>query len=168
MTSARTASPSRSTGSPASAGDRFEANAAGFVAMYEAPVLTQVAWAKQGVDASDAKLILDQLHVSQAEALEALHIPVATVNRKAKAGARLSAAESERVLGVGRLLGQVQTVVQESGEPDGFDAAAWLSAWMSTPVAALGGARPLDLLDTMTGQALVSQLIAQMQSGAYA
>jgi uncharacterized protein (DUF2384 family) len=39
---------------------------------------------------------------------------------------------------------------------------------MSAPVPALGGTRPLDLMDTMTGQALVSQVLAQMQSGAYA
>jgi hypothetical protein len=36
-----------------------------------------------------------------------------------------------------------------------------------TPVAALGGAVPLDLLGTMEGQALVSQVLGQMASGAY-
>ena len=33
---------------------------------------------------------------------------------------------------------------------------------------ALGGARPIDLMDTMEGQALVSTTLAQLQSGAYA
>ena len=146
----------------------FKPTNAGFVALYHAPALTQVEWVKGGVGARDAKLILGQLHVSQGEALDALQIPVATVNRKARTNAPLSAAEGERVLGVGRLLGQVQTMVQDSGDPEGFDASAWLSAWISAPVPALGGARPLDLMDTMTGQALVSQALAQMQSGAYA
>lgn len=140
----------------------------GFVTLYKAPVLTQVAWVKSGVGARDAKLILGQLRVPQGEALTALQIPVATVNRKAKTNASLSPAEGERVLGVGRLLGQLQTMVRESGNPEGFDASAWLSNWISGPVPALGGARPLDLMDTMTGQALVSQLLSQMQSGAYA
>ena len=45
------------------------------------------------------------------------------------------------------------TVVQESG---------------NDPVPALGGARPIDLMDTMEGQALVSTTLAQLQSGAYA
>jgi putative toxin-antitoxin system antitoxin component (TIGR02293 family) len=147
---------------------RFEATEEGFVTLYEAPVLTRVEWVKSGVGARDAKIILGQLQVPQGEALTALHIPVATVNRKAKTNAPLSPAEGERVLGVGRLLGQVQTMVRESGNREGFDASAWLSAWMSAPVPALGGARPLDLMDTMTGQALVSQVLAQMQSGAYA
>jgi putative toxin-antitoxin system antitoxin component (TIGR02293 family) len=134
----------------------------------KAPVLTQVAWVKTGVGARLAKVILGQLRVPQGEALTALQISVATVNRKAKTNAPLSPAEGERVLGVGRLLGQLQTMVRESGNPEGFDASAWLSAWMSAPVPALGGTRPLDLMDTMTGQALVSQVLAQMQSGAYA
>ena len=33
---------------------------------------------------------------------------------------------------------------------------------------ALGGERPVELMDTMEGQTLVSNLLAQMQSGAYA
>ena len=146
----------------------FKPTEDGFVTLYKAPVLTQVEWVKGGVGARDAKVILGQLRVPQGEALTALQIPVATVNRKAKTNAPLSSAEGERVLGVGRLLGQVQTMVRESGNPEGFDTSAWLSAWMSAPVPALGGARPLDLMDTMTGQALVSQILAQMQSGAYA
>ena len=146
----------------------FKATEEGFVKIYRAPALARIEWVKNGVGARDAKLILNQLRVPQGEALTALHIPVATINRKAKTNAHLSPAESERVLGVGRLLGQLQLMVEESGNPDGFDAAAWLSAWISTPVPALGGTRPLDLMDTMTGQALVSQMIAQMQSGAYA
>ncbi len=162
----------KSKATPVAKGSRlfswFKPTVEGFVTIYKAPVLTQVEWVKNGVGARDAKVILNQLRVPQGEALTALHIPVATVNRKAKTNAHLSPAESERVLGVGRLLGQLQTMVQESGNLDGFDASAWLSAWISTPVPALGGARPLDLMDTMTGQALVSQMIAQMQSGAYA
>lgn len=138
-----------------------------FVTLYNAPDLTRVEWVKR-LGAQDAKVILAQLRVPQGEALTALHIPVATVNRKAKTNAPLSPAEGERVLGFGRLLGQVQSMVRESGDPEGFDASAWLSAWMSAPVPALSGARPLDLMDTMTGQALVSQLLSQMQSGAYA
>ncbi len=142
----------------------FEATGEGFVTIYKASALARIEWVRNGVGARNAKLILNQLGVPQGEALTALHILVATVNRKAKTNAHLSPAEGERVLGLGRLLGQRQVMVQNSGNPDGFD----VSAWISTPVPALGGARPLDLMDTMTGQALVSQTIAQMQGGAYA
>src|SRR3954469_2012524 len=90
---------------------RFKPTEEGFVTLYKAPVLTQVEWVKSGLGARDAKAILGQLRVPQGEALTALHIPVATVNRKAKTNAPLSPAEGERVLGVGRLLGQVQAMV---------------------------------------------------------
>ena len=90
------------------------------------------------------------------------------MNTRSRIDTHLSPAENERVLGLGRLLRQLRTMVQESGNLEGFDASAWLSVWISTPVPALGDVRPLDLMDTMTGQALVSQMIAQMQSGAYA
>lgn len=163
----RKAKPTVKTNEPQLFGG-FKPTKEGFVALYKASVLTQVEWIKKGLGARDAKLILGHLRVPRGEALTALQIPAATVNRKAKTNAQLSPAEGERVLGVGRLLGQLQTMVQESGNPDGFDAPAWLSAWMSAPVPALGGARPLDLIDTMTGQALVSQMLAQMQGGAYA
>jgi uncharacterized protein (DUF2384 family) len=33
---------------------------------------------------------------------------------------------------------------------------------------ALGGVRPLDLMDTMEGQSLVAETLARIQSGAYA
>jgi len=146
----------------------FRPTKEGFLTLYSAPVMTRIEWAKAGVGARDAKVILGQLRVPQGEALAALRIPAATVNRKARTNAALSPAEAERVLGVGRLLGQVQALVQESGDPEGFDASAWLSSWMATPVPALGGFRPLDLMDTMTGQALVSRVLSQMQSSAYA
>lgn len=146
----------------------FSYAAKDFVSLWEAPVLTQIEWVKGGVGARDAKAILGRLRVPQGDALAALQIPVATVNRKAKTNAPLSPAEGERVLGVGRLLGQVEAMVRESGSAEDFDAASWLSEWMRSPVPALGGARPLDLMDTMSGQALVSQVLSQMQSGAYA
>jgi uncharacterized protein (DUF2384 family) len=59
-------------------------------------------------------------------------------------------------------------MVEESGNPEGFDAQNWVSHWLREPVPALGGERPVDLLDTMEGQALVSETLARMQSGSYA
>lgn len=66
-----------------------------------------------------------------------------------------------------RLLKQVGKMIRQSGEPAGFDAAAWLSRWLSEPLPALGGARPIDLLNTAEGEAQVSTILARMQSGAY-
>ena len=66
-----------------------------------------------------------------------------------------------------KLVGQVEAMVKGVDEADGFDARAWTARWLSEPLPALGGARPLDFMDTMEGQALVSDTLARVQSGAY-
>jgi putative toxin-antitoxin system antitoxin component (TIGR02293 family) len=97
-----------------------------------------------------------------------LNLSQATVNKKAKQVQTLSPDESERVIGLARLVGQLEAIVQDSGTAQGFDAAAWMSRWLNEPLPALGGVRPIDLMDTMEGQGVVSTALAQVQSGAYA
>ena len=66
------------------------------------------------------------------------------------------------------LIEQIQAMVNRGGDPAGFDAAKWLTAWLDEPLPALGGACPAEYLDTQAGQAIVSDLLAMMESGAYA
>ena len=58
------------------------------------------------------------------------------------------------------LVHQVEKIVTESGNPEGFDAGQWLAAWMERSVPALGGKRPAEYMDTAEGRALISQLLA--------
>ncbi len=80
----------------------------------------------------------------------------------------LSKDESERVLGVAALIGRVQAMVEESGNPTGFDAAHWVADWLAKPLPALAGATPASYMGTFEGQRLVAELLAMSQSGAYA
>lgn len=66
------------------------------------------------------------------------------------------------------LVGLVQSMVEESGEPEGFDAAQWLRRWIQIPVPALGGRTPADMLGTAAGQEEVARLLRQAQAGVYA
>ena len=136
--------------------------------IYLAGPLERVALIRRGIPAVAVKQLLAEVPMGQGAGLAALNLPVATINKKVKQQAALSPDETERVLGLARLLGQVQTMVAESGEPAGFDAGAWLARWLTEPLPSLGGTRPADLLDTMEGQGLVSTALAQLQSGAYA
>jgi uncharacterized protein (DUF2384 family) len=90
------------------------------------------------------------------------------MNRKVKGRDQLPPAEGECDMRVACFIGQVQNLVEGLGDPQGFDAAVWMSRWLNEPLPALGGMRPLDLLDTTEGLALVSNTLAQIQSGAYA
>jgi hypothetical protein len=66
------------------------------------------------------------------------------------------------------LVHQVEKMVAESGNPEGFDARQWLAEWMERSIPALGGKRPAEYMTTTEGRALISQLLAMTQSGAYA
>jgi len=126
-----------------------------------------IARIRAGLPARDAKALLAAFALPLGQLLAALAIPVATFNKKVAAGGSLAPDESERVLGLVAMADQVQRMVEESGDPMGFDATAWLSDWLQRHVPALGGERPLAFLDTNSGQRLVSDLIARMQTGAY-
>lgn len=123
---------------------------------------------KAGVKAAEAKRWLDMPTIGALVMLDALDLPAATFNRKVRSGAKLSKAESERVVGFARLVGQLEAIVDEAGVPDGFDARGWMSRWLTEPLPALGGARPIDFMDTMEGQHLVSKTLGQIVSGTYA
>jgi hypothetical protein len=51
--------------------------------------------------------------------------------------------------------------------PSDFSPTVWLGRWLRTPNPALAGERPLTLLDTADGRALVAQVLGSMESGAY-
>ena len=95
-------------------------------------------------------------------------MPRSTIIRKAKEKARRSATQSERLIGLSRLVGQVQAIVAESGDPEGFDAARWVRESLEQPNPALGGRRPAEFMDTVTGQSIVASLLSKVQTGAYA
>ncbi|MGI4765347.1 MAG: antitoxin Xre/MbcA/ParS toxin-binding domain-containing protein [Janthinobacterium lividum] len=139
-----------------------------YTKLARAEPIQRINMTKAGIPTSWAKRILADLTSDSGAACRALRIPAGTLNRKARAIDRLPLAESERLLGCARLIGQVQAIVEESGDPDGFDAAAWLWNWLKEPLPALGGVRPLDMLDTIEGQGLVSATLARIQAGAYA
>ena len=140
----------------------------GYIELYRASPIDRISMIRQGIPANEAKRMIADLSIGHGVALKALNLSPATVNKKARQNQPLSADESERVLGVAKLVGQLQAMIEESGDPAGFDAAGWISEWLVAPLPAFGGARPVDLMDTMEGQALVSTTLAQLQSGAYA
>lgn len=139
-----------------------------YLELYRAEPSDRIRIVKEGISAWVAKRLVMDLYFEQQLLFPALNLSTATVNRKATRNESLASDEGERVVGVAKLVGQLQAIIEESGDPKGFDARAWISNWLREPLPALGGSRPLDMLDTMEGQALVSNALARVQSGAYA
>jgi putative toxin-antitoxin system antitoxin component (TIGR02293 family) len=136
--------------------------------LYRTPVMERILLITNGVPAAEAKRWLEITTLGRNTTLKALDLPIATFNKKVKANAKLSPAESERVIGFARLVGQIEAMLEEAGGPPDFDARAWLARWLTEPLPALGNAKPIDFMNTMEGQNLVSQKLTQIASGAYA
>jgi len=147
---------------------RDKAPTLSYIAVYRASPLERIDMIRRGIPASEAKRIFADLSIGQGAGFKALNLSTATVNKKAKQGETLSPEESERIVGFAKLVGQLEAMIQDSGDPTNLDARAWMARWLTEPLPAFGGARPADLVDTMEGQGLVSAALAKIQSGAYA
>ncbi|MDQ2736539.1 MAG: DUF2384 domain-containing protein [Pseudomonadota bacterium] len=153
---------------PLRAEETLRAAAVNFTIAYRADAMEQVALVKQGVPADFVQALAKRMSMPKERLAGTLGLASATVNRKSRENKPLSRDESSRVLGMARLVGQVQAMVEESGSPDDFDAATWVAQWLDKPLPALGGRRPAELMDTPEGQSLVADLVARLQTGAYA
>ena len=140
----------------------------GFEQVFLTPPHERIAAIKRGVPAAQVSVLAERMHIPKESLIATLRLSRATINRKARDKKPLSQDESERLLGVEYLIGQVENMVRESGAPKGFDAALWLSAWLHAPLPALGSRTPASYMDTVEGQKLVSNILAMGQSGAYA
>jgi putative toxin-antitoxin system antitoxin component (TIGR02293 family) len=139
-----------------------------FVGIYQADPMQRIELIKSGIGADGLIDLATSLHTTKDQLFKRLGLPRATVDRKARNKQNLSQEQSERVVGLMKLVGQVRTMVEQSGDPTKFDAAQWIGEWLERPNGALGGIRPAELMDTVEGQELIAGLLAKMQSGAYA
>jgi DNA-binding XRE family transcriptional regulator len=117
------------------------------VQVYRLDPQARIAVIRQGISAATISSLSARMGMSKEHLLSSLGLSRATISRKEKDATLLSSDESERVLGVEALIGMVQTMVEQSGDPAGFNAARW---------------------DTFEGQKLVAELLSMSQSGAYA
>jgi putative toxin-antitoxin system antitoxin component (TIGR02293 family) len=138
-----------------------------FGEIYRAAPLERLKLIKAGVAPGTVGDIAQAMGAPQDTVIRNLGIPRSTWARKRAQHAPLEQNASEKVIGLATLIGQVEAMVAEQGAPAGFDAAKWFREWMKQPVPALGGRKPLELLDTREGQQIVSGLLDAIRAGAY-
>ena len=61
----------------------------------------------------------------------------------------------------------VQRMVNEAGEPTGFDARSWLDHWLIGTVPALGDRRPIDVLKEPGGLEVLRTLLLRARYSAF-
>lgn len=93
----------------------------------------------------------------------------ATAEKKITANEMISGSAGHATLGLVKLLGIAQGVVDQSTAEGakGFDTERWLGQWIQRPQPALNGKTPAEFLDTPTGVDLVARLLGALESGAY-
>lgn len=139
-----------------------------FASLYSVAPIKRVHLVERGVPAEALGDLAHAMGIAKEKLYATLGLPRATMDRKARQQQRLSQDESERVVGLARLIGQVEQLVYESSDVESFSAARWVATWLDRPLPALGGLRPASLMTTAEGREIVAGLVAQMQSGAYA
>ena len=139
-----------------------------FKTAYALAPLQAVDAIKAGMPARALVSVAERMGITKERLFTTLGLPRATVDRKVRESKILTPVESSRVLGLARLVGQAQTLVEQSGDSEGFDAAQWVANWLEEPMPALQGRRPAEFMDTAEGQAIVANLLQRAQSGAYA
>lgn len=136
-----------------------------YLEAFHATPIERVRLIKAGLPAAAVKEIWADFTPSSGIIFESLRISRASIVTGAARGQVLPTAPSERILGLLALVGQVEAMARPA---EGFRAPKWMAAWLTEPAPALGGQRPAAFLDTMEGRSLLSSLLAQMQSSAYA
>lgn len=137
-----------------------------FLHWYKMDFTEKIKVIRSGVPAQRVGELSSVMSIPKEALMDALGLPRATVNRKVLRAQSLSPDESERVMGIHALIGQVQSMIDTDSAPD-FDAAKWLANWLAAPLPALGGATAASFMDTVEGQKYVANLLETTQSGAY-
>jgi putative toxin-antitoxin system antitoxin component (TIGR02293 family) len=97
------------------------------------------------------------LGITRAE-IDALVIPLRTLQHRRSRREKLSVDESDRVLRVARLLSQAESVYESRGRA---------LAWLRRPHPRLRSRTPLEMAKTDTGSRIVEELLVQIDEGMF-
>lgn len=139
-----------------------------FATIYRVEPMDRIKLIRDGIPARYISVISDSMGITKETLFKFLNLPKSTIDKKSVANQMLPIEQGERLIGMAKLVGQVESMIAESGNPDGFDAAKWVASWLKKPSPALGGEKPSAYLDTVSGQEMISDLLAKIQTGAYA
>jgi putative toxin-antitoxin system antitoxin component (TIGR02293 family) len=112
---------------------------------------------RAGVPYAAFEALADTLGWSIEETRRALRFPARTLHRR-RQGRRLDEQQSERVV---RLAHVVACAIDVVGTADKA------SRWLRTPIVALGGRAPIDLIDTDVGAGEVLNVLGRLDHGVF-
>lgn len=113
-------------------------------------------WIREGLPFASLERVMERYGLNRDEISWALDLPPRTLARR-KQERRLRRDESDRLFRLVRIGAQATEVLgAENGK-----------RWLHTPNRALGGQRPLELLDTDLGTRQVEEVLGRIEHGVY-
>jgi putative toxin-antitoxin system antitoxin component (TIGR02293 family) len=111
-----------------------------------------------GLPAVSVAALAHRLHLGNRALGQKLGIPQRTLTRRLSHASRLTPAESDRTVRMARVYANAVEMIGDQERA---------IAWLGTPNRALGGDRPLDLLDTDLGARMVDDILGRIAYGIY-
>ena len=113
---------------------------------------------RNGLPAIAVKVLAEKLEVSNAALSRKLGVPQRTMTRRLSQRTRLTSAESDRTVRLARVYANAVEMIGDEQKAVN---------WLGTPNRALGGARPLDQLDTDVGAREVEDVLGRIAYGVF-
>jgi putative toxin-antitoxin system antitoxin component (TIGR02293 family) len=113
---------------------------------------------RKGLPAGSVTALAGKLHVGQNVLSRKLGIPQRTLTRRLSQSSLLTPAESDRTVRIARVYTHAMEMIGDENKA---------IEWLGTPNRALGGARPLDQLDTDLGARSVEDILGRIAYGVY-
>jgi len=110
--------------------------------LYRTSAYERVRIVKAGLPAKYVKVLTVSMHMPIERFYRITGLARPTVDRKIRSSKLLSQDESERVMGIARLVGQAQNLIEQSGGSADFDAGRWIGDWLQKTLPALDGKSP--------------------------
>lgn len=113
---------------------------------------------RTGLPAGSVTALAQKLHLANSVLSRKLGIPQRTLTRRLSEGSLLTSAESDRTVRMARVYAYAVEMIGDEEKA---------IEWLRTPNRALGGARPLDQLDTGMGARMVEDILGRIAYGVY-
>ena len=113
---------------------------------------------RAGLPANSVTALAEKLHLGNGVLSRKLGIPQRTLTRRLSQGSPLTAAESDRTVRMARVYANAVEMIGNREKA---------IQWLGTPNRALGGGRPLDLLDTDVGARAVEDILGRIAYGVF-
>lgn len=135
-----------------------------YCALWHAPALERCSLVEGGLPLSVVTQLAKDTGVTEFRLTEWLRISAEFYGHQIRGERSLPSTPSERVLGLVRLVGQIETIARESGDRQGFNGPRWMAAWLAQRTPALGGRRPAEIIWLADGRDMLSDILGTMAS----